>query len=231
MASATTRRDGVLNAADILCSVAPLLAKFLVRSDLLNFDRAEILFNCLKRPIRRAVYDCISQDGSSDQLFIYLNQRSEIRCLTNFNYLPGYVDCADANVQRFFEKLCQLGFIEEDEDKLLHLKEFMDKTRISRLSSSLHNADMINNSSSGAMLSLSSNNNSSLIKDNFALAKDGYITIMKEKFQRCNFEYLNVRKDNFEMGNIAATAVKSSSNQAWVSQLDLIRRIIQFYKT
>ena len=123
-------KSQLMNAADILCSVAPVLAKFLERADLINYDSEAVLFNCLKRPIARAVYDCIAQDGCADALFVYLQQRSEIRCLTNFNYLPGYVDCADANVQRFFERLCALGFREEDEDKLLHLKEFMDKTRI-----------------------------------------------------------------------------------------------------
>ena len=130
-----------LNTADILCSVAPLLNKVLARKDLLNYDREEILFGCLKPPINRPVYDRISQDMRSDQLFCYLHQRSEIRLLTNQNYLPGYVDCADAHVQQFFEKLVALGLVEEDEDKLLHMKDFIEKTRISRLSSSIHNRD------------------------------------------------------------------------------------------
>jgi len=190
--------NNILNTADILCSVTPLLTKFLDRDDLINYDKEEILFHCLKKPIKRAVYDCISQDGRSDQLFLYLNQRSEIRCLTNQNYLPGYVDCSDANVQQFFEKLCKLGFVEEDEDKLLHMKDFMDKTRISRLSSSLHNADMSvsNNSNTTSVLNPSWNaglmtgNNS---KENFIL-KDGHITIMKEKFQRLNCEFLDSRR-------------------------------------
>jgi hypothetical protein len=188
-----------MNAADILCSVAPVLAKFLERADLINYDSEAVLFNCLKRPIKRAVYDCIAQDGCADALFVYLQQRSEIRCLTNFNYLPGYVDCADANVQRFFEKLCALGFREEDEDKLLHLKEFMDKTRISRLSSSLHNADSIANAAmeSNNLLLNASAAAASIMNLN---GKDGYITIMKEKFQRCNYEYLSMRKENVEVG-------------------------------
>lgn len=187
-----------LNTADILCSVAPLLNKVLQRKDLINYDREEILFNCLKKPIKREVYDCISQDGRSDQLFCYLNQRSEIRCLTNQNYLPGYVDCSDSNVQKFFEKLCSFGLIEEDEDKLLHMKDFIEKTRISRLSSSLHNADnMISSSTSlGTTNKFDQISNSpwaSNMKENF-MTKDGYITIMKDKFQRCNIEYLNSRK-------------------------------------
>ena len=163
-----------LNAADVLCSVAPLLNKFLKRTNLINYDREEILFNCLKKPIERAVYDSISQDGMSDQLFTYLIQRSEIRILTNQNYLPGYVDCADVNVQQFFEKLRELGFVEEDEDKLLHMRDFMEKTKISRLSSSLHNTDM-----TGSNLSTTSVLNpwqTSIIKENFIL-KDGFITI------------------------------------------------------
>lgn len=131
-----------LTTADVLCSVAPTLGKFLSRSDLIAFDRAELLFGALKRAIPRAVYDCIAQDARSDQLFVYLAQRSEIRCLNIFNnqnYLPGYIDCADPSVQELFDRLVRLGFVEEDEDKLLHMKDFMDKTRASWLSSSLHN--------------------------------------------------------------------------------------------
>lgn len=202
-----------LNTADILCSVAPLLSKFLQRKDLLNYDKEEILFNCLKKPIKRAVYDCICQEGRSDQLFSYLNQRSEIRLLTNQNYLPGYVDCSDPNVQRFFEKLCKLGFIEEDEDKLLHMKEFIDKTRISRLSSSLHNTDNMMMMTMSANNSITSSNqwNSQITanntasnaqvlapKENYTL-KDGYITIMKDKFQKCNTEYFNSRQTSSQL--------------------------------
>ena len=54
----TMANSSGLNTADILCSVAPLLAKFFERKDLINYDKEEILFNCLKRPIKRAVYDC-----------------------------------------------------------------------------------------------------------------------------------------------------------------------------
>jgi serine/threonine protein kinase len=192
-----------LNMADILCSVTPLLSKYLSsRASLIIYDREELLFSCLKSPIKRAVYDCIAQDGRSDKLFFYLNQRSEIRKLTRENYLPGYVDCTDANVQQFFEKLCKLGFIEEDEDKLLQMREFIDKTRISRLSSSLHNADLMNSSdtsANGVVLNslMSQNINNALqIKENYML-KEGFITIMKDKFQRCNCEYLNIRIEQY----------------------------------
>lgn len=185
-----------LNTADILCSVAPTLSKFLSRSDLITYDRPDLLFQCLKSPLKRAVYDCIAQDMRSDQLFIYLAQRSEIRCLNIFNnqnYLPGYIDCADASVQEFFEKLCKLGFLEEDEDKLLQMKDFMDKTRISRLSSSLHNT--------GDLLSTSSSVlgpwNFRPPGENCSSLKDGYITIMRDKFQRCNVEFLNTKISQF----------------------------------
>lgn len=181
-----------LNTADVLCSVAPLLSKVLERTDLINYDHEEILFSSLKNPIKREVYDCISQDGRSDKLFCYLNQRSEIRLLTNQNYLPGYVDCSDPNVQQFFEKLCDLGFVEADEDKLLHMKDFIEKTRISRLSSSLHNTDNMIMTSSNTSLG-NSPWASSNVKDNF-MTKDGHVTILKDKFQRCNVEYLNSRK-------------------------------------
>ena len=194
VASIQISNSNGLNTADVLCSVAPLLSKILARNDLINYDREEILFSCLKRPIKRAVYDCMAQDGRSDQLFVYLNQRSEIRCLTNQNYLPGYVDCSDPNVQQFFEKLTTLGFIEEDEDKLLYMKDFIEKTRISRLSSSLHNADNMSGSATSiGTTSIQSPWHSNSMKENF-MTKDGYITIMKDKFQRCNVEHLNSRK-------------------------------------
>ena len=194
VASIQISNSNGLNTADVLCSVAPLLSKIFARNDLINYDREEILFSCLKRPIKRAVYDCMAQDGRSDQLFVYLNQRSEIRCLTNQNYLPGYVDCSDPNVQQFFEKLTTLGFIEEDEDKLLYMKDFIEKTRISRLSSSLHNADNMSGSATSiGTTSIQSPWHSNSMKENF-MTKDGYITIMKDKFQRCNVEHLNSRK-------------------------------------
>jgi len=121
--------------------VAPLLSKVLARTHLLTYDREELLFACLQPPVSRPVYDRIGQDMRSDQLFCYLRQRSEIRLLTNRSYLPGYVDCADARVQQFFEELVALGLVEEDEDKLLHMRDFIEKTRMSRLSSSIHNRD------------------------------------------------------------------------------------------
>jgi hypothetical protein len=195
-----------LNAADILCSVAPLLGKCL-DTQLLSLDRDELLFACLKQPIARRVYDAIAQDGRSDQLFCYLQQRSEIRTLTNQNYLPGYVDCSDPGVQQFFERLCALGLREEDEDKLLHMKDFIEKTRISRLSSSLHNAnDMLLMTSSSSSLTAAQAGNSSVnqgsggrfdgwntCKESF-VTKDGCVTILRDKFQRLHVEYLNSRR-------------------------------------
>lgn len=182
-----------LNTADVLCSVAPTLAKFLSRSDLITYDRPELLFQCLKTPIKRAVYDCIKQDLRADQLFVYLAQRSEIRCLNIFNnqnYLPGYIDCADPSVQELFDKLCKLGFVEEDEDKLLHMKEFMDKTRMSLLNAgSQTNA---NNTSSDMLTSSLLNRPVDITS-----LRDGFITIMRDKFQRCNVELLNTKISQF----------------------------------
>jgi hypothetical protein len=205
----------------------------LARGDLINYDREELLFACLKQPIKRQVYDCIAQDGRSDQLFMYLMQRSEIRCLTNQNYLPGYVDCSEPNVQRFFEKLVTLGFLEEDEDKLLHMKEFIEKTRISRLSSSLHNVvvssalsattttDGLGGSNSNSMHQMIGNSSpwsssNLMIRDNnFITAKDGgYITIMKDKFQKCNVEYLNSRKIMNQQQLLSPTTLSATSSTA-----------------
>lgn len=211
------RNDGVgLNTADVLCTVAPLLSKFLQRRDLLNYDREEILFSCLKKPIERAVYDCIAADMRSDQLFTYLAQRSEIRCLNIFNnqnYLPGYIDCNDANVQEFFDKLCKLGFVEEDEDKLLQMKDFMDKTRISRLNSSLHNTDLTeSNNSTTSILNPWSSGVGGGGRENYTL-KDGYINILRDKFQRCNVELLNtkINHHHYAIGSGNSSEVNSGS--------------------
>jgi phosphoinositide-3-kinase regulatory subunit 4 len=186
--------SGALNTVDILCSVIPLLNKFLLKNkDMLIqlFDREEILFQCLKKPISRVVLDLISQDGRYDQLLVYLTQRAEIRCLNIFNtqnFLPSYIDCSDSSVQELFEKLCNCGLVEEDEDKLLQMKDFLEKTRISRLSSSLYNNNNNNNNNqimtSGDLMSAS---NTSMNKDG------GYINIMKERFQRVQCVYLKNR--------------------------------------
>nr|AWV66700.1 phosphoinositide 3-kinase regulatory subunit 4 [Brachionus calyciflorus] len=172
-------KNSILNTADILCTISPILSKFLTRKDLLTYDKADILFQYLKPCLKRAVYDCISQDGRADKLFNYLSQRREIR-----NYLPRYIDCNDQDVQKFFDKLCILGFVEEDEEKLLEMKDFIDKTKMSRLSSSVHNADLTtSNSSSGY------NQTWLNLRDNF-YSKDGCIYVLRDKFNKFNTEFL-----------------------------------------
>lgn len=176
-----------LSTADILCSIIPIINKYLKRNDLIDFEHAEILLSCLKIPLKRNIYDCVAQDGRSDYLFQFLTQRSEIRSLAHHNYPPGYFDCPDVTIQRLFEKLCKMGLTEEDEEKLLAMKEFMDKTRVSRLSSSLHGAEM-NTSGTGAVVSINTTqliSNTNYLKYNFKenyILKDGCISIIKDKY-------------------------------------------------
>lgn len=233
-----------LNTVDVLCSVVPMLNKFLKPSstDLVQFDEPAVLFASMKKPVSRQVYDTIAQDGRADQLFVYLIQRSEIRALnifntntsdnnqgganssvtssttnTNTNYLPSYIDCADQAVQELFEDLCRYcQFVEEDEDKLLHMREFLDKQRISRLSSSLHYNNI--NGSSGA-------NTGNMINDSMSTNNPAFIELSNQiqsqrMMPRTQWALLNGRniKTNSSIdvipGSPSSSNLSSAQNQA-----------------
>nr|AWV66625.1 phosphoinositide 3-kinase regulatory subunit 4 [Brachionus rotundiformis] len=129
-------KNAILNTADIFGTVSTILAKFLTRSDLISFDRADILFESLKPCIKREILLCISQSGNSDTLFHYFYQRRDAR-----NYLPRYFEPDCLNAKELFAKLCKLGFMEEDDEKILELKDFIEKTKRSQLSSSVNNTE------------------------------------------------------------------------------------------
>jgi phosphoinositide-3-kinase regulatory subunit 4 len=168
-----------LSTADILSSIIPIISKYLTRTDLTQFEYPEILLQCVKTPLRRSIYNCVAQDGRSDHLFLFLTQRSEIRLLANQNYPPGYFDSPDSGIQQLFEKLCKLGLNEDDEEKLLAMRDFMDKTRMSRLSSSLH-AIELTNSNFGSVPTIGTvSTDPNKTRENF-MFKDGSISIAKE---------------------------------------------------
>nr|AWV66649.1 phosphoinositide 3-kinase regulatory subunit 4 [Brachionus plicatilis] len=129
-------KNCTLNTADILGSVAAILAKFLLRTDLIAFDRADVLFESLKPCVKREILLCISQSGNADTLFHYFYQRRDAR-----NYLPRYFEPDCQNAKDLFAKLCKLGFLEEDDEKILELKDFIEKTKRSQLSSSVNNTE------------------------------------------------------------------------------------------
>ena len=163
--------------ADILCSIVPVISKYLKRTDLIEYDRPEILLMCLKTPLKRIIYDCVSQDASrSDSLFAFLLERLGIRRLASHNNPPGYFDSSDSQIQQLFEKLCKLGLNEEDEEKLLSMQDFMSKTFMSRLSSSFYGSE--SSSSAQQIPSISNLQNSK--KEDF-LEKNGCISVFKEK--------------------------------------------------
>nr|AWV66674.1 phosphoinositide 3-kinase regulatory subunit 4 [Brachionus koreanus] len=129
-------KNSILNTADILGTVSSILSKFLFRTDLVWFDRADILFESLKPCIKREILSCISQSGNADTLFHYFYQRRDAR-----NYLPRCFEPDCANAKELFAKLCKLGFMEEDDEKILELKDFIEKTKRSQLSSSVNNTE------------------------------------------------------------------------------------------
>ena len=129
-------KNSILNTADILGTVSTILAKFLLRNDLISFDKADILFESLKPCIKREILICISQSGNADTLFHYFYQRRDAR-----NYLPRYFEPDCINAKELFSKLCKLGFMEEDDEKILELKDFIEKTKRSQLSSSVNNTE------------------------------------------------------------------------------------------
>ena len=113
----------------------------------------------MKRTVLELTLDAVSVAGEEvrrcPKIHLQYNYKERIKISRGHYSYPVNPSSAFLQIIKIilrgipFEKLCALGLIEEDEDKLLHMKDFIEKTRISRLSSSLHNADnMISSSTS-----------------------------------------------------------------------------------
>ncbi|KAK3748325.1 hypothetical protein QZH41_018306 [Actinostola sp. cb2023] len=114
-----------LNVADVHCNLLPLLQPFLKQS-VIQVDQEVILVSLLKEPIDRSVYDFIIKSSHINALFDSLQDRQLMRNVCRSGQRPTYPETEEQLVP-VFRKLHSQGVTEEDEDKLLYLKEIMLK--------------------------------------------------------------------------------------------------------
>ncbi|KAK2556549.1 Phosphoinositide 3-kinase regulatory subunit 4 [Acropora cervicornis] len=103
----------ILNVADVHCNLLPLLQPFL-KQPVVQVDKEVILVSLLKEPINRSVYDFIVKSQHVISLFDSAGQR------------PNYHE-TDEGLIPVFRKLHSQGITEEDEDKLLFLRDVILK--------------------------------------------------------------------------------------------------------
>lgn len=114
-----------LNIADVHCTLLPLLQPFL-KQPIVQVDQEVILVSLLKEPINRGVYDFIIRSPHVASLFDSLQDRQLVRNLCRVGQRPNYPETVEALVP-IFRKLHSQGITEEDEDKLLFLREVILK--------------------------------------------------------------------------------------------------------
>lgn len=114
-----------LNVADVHCNLLPLLQPFL-KQPVVQVDKEVILVSLLKEPINRSVYDFIIKSPHVVSLFDSLQDRQLVRNLCRAGQRPNYHETDEVLVP-VFRKLHSQGITEEDEDKLLFLREIILK--------------------------------------------------------------------------------------------------------
>ncbi|XP_063965336.1 phosphoinositide 3-kinase regulatory subunit 4-like [Lytechinus pictus] len=115
-----------LNIADVHCNLTPLLLPFL-KKPIIQIDKEAIIMSVLKTPVSRAVYDYILRSPIIIDFFDNLTDRQLIRNLCRPGYKPEYNEPELGQMAQLLRKLQSQGMTEEDEDKLLYLREIMLK--------------------------------------------------------------------------------------------------------
>ncbi|XP_044166788.1 LOW QUALITY PROTEIN: phosphoinositide 3-kinase regulatory subunit 4-like [Acropora millepora] len=115
----------ILNVADVHCNLLPLLQPFL-KQPVVQVDKEVILVSLLKEPINRSVYDFIVKSQHVVSLFDSLQDRQLVRNLCSAGQRPNYHE-TDEGLIPVFHKLHSQGITEEEEDKLLFLRDVILK--------------------------------------------------------------------------------------------------------
>ncbi|NXH19201.1 PI3R4 kinase, partial [Bucco capensis] len=108
-----------LNIADVYCKLIPYLHPFITQP-IIQIDKEIVLLSVLKEPVSRSIFDYVLRSKDITSLFRHLQMRQKKR-----NDCPPPEDPAIAQLMK---KLLSQGMTEEEEDKLLALKDFMLKS-------------------------------------------------------------------------------------------------------
>ncbi|NXM66504.1 PI3R4 kinase, partial [Serilophus lunatus] len=112
-----------LNIADVYCKLMPYLHPFITQP-IIQVDKEIVLLSVLKEPVSRSIFDYVLRSKDITSLFRHLHMRQKKR-------MGALRDCPspeDPAIAQLLKKLLSQGMTEEEEDKLLALKDFMLKS-------------------------------------------------------------------------------------------------------
>ncbi|NXO33200.1 PI3R4 kinase, partial [Locustella ochotensis] len=112
-----------LNIADVYCKLMPYLHPFITQP-IIQVDKEIVLLSVLKEPVSRSIFDYVLRSKDITSLFRHLHLRQKKRNGALSECPPP----EDPAIAQLLKKLLSQGMTEEEEDKLLALKDFMLKS-------------------------------------------------------------------------------------------------------
>ncbi|NXN09113.1 PI3R4 kinase, partial [Indicator maculatus] len=112
-----------LNIADVYCKLMPYLHPFITQP-IIQIDKEIVLLSVLKEPVSRSIFDYVLRSKDITSLLRHLQMRQKKR----IGALPDCPPPEDPAIAQLLKKLLSQGMTEEEEDKLLALKDFMLKS-------------------------------------------------------------------------------------------------------
>ncbi|NXG42875.1 PI3R4 kinase, partial [Psilopogon haemacephalus] len=112
-----------LNIADVYCKLMPYLHPFITQP-IIQIDKEMVLLSVLREPVSRSIFDYVLRSKDICSLLRHLQMRQKKR----LGALPDCPPPEDPAIAQLLKKLLSQGMTEEEEDKLLALKDFMLKS-------------------------------------------------------------------------------------------------------
>uniref|UniRef100_A0A8C5TJ35 Phosphoinositide 3-kinase regulatory subunit 4 n=1 Tax=Malurus cyaneus samueli TaxID=2593467 RepID=A0A8C5TJ35_9PASS len=112
-----------LNIADVYCKLMPYLHPFITQP-IIQVDKEIVLLSVLKEPVSRSIFDYVLRSKDIVSLFRHLRNRQRKRNGVIAECPPP----ENPAIAQLLKKLLSQGMTEEEEDKLLQLKDFMLKS-------------------------------------------------------------------------------------------------------
>uniref|UniRef100_A0A8I6A033 non-specific serine/threonine protein kinase n=1 Tax=Rattus norvegicus TaxID=10116 RepID=A0A8I6A033_RAT len=112
-----------ISTADVYCKLMPYLDPYITQP-VIQIERKLVLLSVLKEPVSRSIFDYALRSKDIASLFRHLHMRQKKRN-------GSLLDCPppeDPAIAQLLKKLLSQGMTEEEEDKLLALKDFMMKS-------------------------------------------------------------------------------------------------------
>ncbi|OBS59583.1 hypothetical protein A6R68_09295 [Neotoma lepida] len=112
-----------ISTADVYCKLMPYLDPYITQP-VIQIERKLVLLSVLKEPVSRSIFDYALRSKDITSLFRHLHMRQKKRH-------GSILDCPppeDPAIAQLLKKLLSQGMTEEEEDKLLALKDFMMKS-------------------------------------------------------------------------------------------------------